>query len=601
VFKRKDLFIGCFAIGSLVASVSHAQIDVAQTRAKAARPQARAPATPPVVLMRSDADLFAATLAGRFAQGTDNPVLAAQAWTRAFMRRPTDGDIFARAIAANLQAGDVATAVRLSKMAAPALRNEDAAIALAVDAFAQGRFVDVTRALAGRTFQPSQRVFADHLGAYALLGQGKRDEAVALTSRATGIPALDKATLMSRAIILDGADRGSEAALLFQSALDSNIAWPLGVRTYGDWLIANDRKADAIAMYQRLARAGGLEASGFAAALAKVQSGGAPTPPQDLRASAATGLTTIAQSLAAEGRGGAPIGLFNLVAHLDPRSDGVAVALANQLISESRGNLAKPLLLRIKATSPDYLAARRELVWLVFNEDQRDAVDLARETLRAQPENIAASRLLADVLAANRDDSEAEALYSTLIDKSKAAGQSNEEAWPLYFGRGGSRERQGNWAGALTDLRFAKAAAPNQPNVLNYLGYAMADRGENIEEALGMLRTAVRLRPRSGSIMDSLGWAQFRAGRYEEAVATLETAASMSPSLAEITDHLGDAYWRTGREDEARMEWARALRLEATAAQKASIAIKLRDGLPPDPTVAARRALAAQTGSIAQR
>ena len=101
--------------------------------------------------------------------------------------------------------------------------------------------------------------------------------------------------------------------------------------------------------------------------------------------------------------------------------------------------------------------------------------------------------------------------------------------------------------------------------------------------------------------MDSLGWGLFKAGRYDEAVATLEAAASMSPALAEISDHLGDAYWRLGLEDEARMEWARTLRLDATPSQKAIITVKMRDGLPPEPATAARRALAAHTSVTTQR
>jgi Flp pilus assembly protein TadD len=595
VFDRKasiiSAFLTCFVI-----------TDMAQAQTPTRRAQARPVAAAPVILNRSsDADLYAATLAGRFAQGTDNQVLAAQAWSRAYVRRPTDRDLFEKAVSACLLSGDVSTAVRLSKLAPPSLHNEYAALALAAEAFAQGRFGDVTRVLADHSFQPSQRVFADHLAAYALLGQNKRTEAVEKASRATGIPALDKATLMSRAMVLDLAGRGNEADILFQSALNTNGLWPMGVRYYGDWLILQDRRADAVSMYQRLVQAGGLEASGFAASLAQAQANRTPPPKLDVRATAASGLVTIAQSLAAEGRGGAPIALFHLITHLDSRSDGASVALANQLVAESRGDIAQPLLLRVPTSSPDYLSARRELVWLVFDEDQNKAVSLAREALAAQPGDSARQRLLADILAANRNDVEAERLYSDLIEKSKTTGQANEEVWPLYFGRGGTRERLNNWAGALSDLRFAKAAAPNQASVLNYLGYAMADRGENIDEALVMLRTAVRLRPRSGSIMDSLGWALYKAGRYEEAVATLETAASMAPAVSEITEHLGDAYWRTGREDEARMEWARVLRLETTPLQKQNVTIKLRDGLPVDPANAARRALAAQTGATARQ
>jgi tetratricopeptide (TPR) repeat protein len=596
VFKtgRYSLAIGLAAVFAIVLAMpAHAQ----STKAKA-RPQARAA---PVDLIRPDTYLFSATLAGRFAQGTDNPALAAGAWTRAFLRRPTDVDLFARALSANLEAGDIAQAVRLTKTIAPNLRTDEGALVLAVDALAQGRYAEVTRALAGRNFQPSQRIFADHVAAFALLGQNKRDDAVNLTARATGIGVLDKAALMSRAIILDQAGRPEEAAILFQSAVDANMRWPIGVRAYSDHLIRAGKKDQAIALFQRAARAGGTDAGGFQMALAQVEATDTPRPLMDLRAATSAGLVTIAQSLASEGRGGAPLALLGLVAYLDPNCDAARVALADQLIAESKAAQALPLLQRIGPTSPDYLSGRTELVWSVFQEDKAQAIALARQTVQALPNVGAAKRLLADILAANRDDAEAEALYTTLIDAGKTSGQSNETLWPLYFGRGGARERQNNWSGALPDLRIAKAAAPNQANVLNYLGYALADRGESLDEALVLLRAAVRLRPRSGSILDSLGWALFKAGRYEEAVATLEKASTLEADLAEISEHLGDAYWRTGRQDEARIEWARTLRLETTPAQRQAVTLKLRDGLPPDPNVAARRAVAAQSGTTTQR
>jgi tetratricopeptide (TPR) repeat protein len=567
------------------------------TRATAAR---SAPAAP-VTLVRPDTDLFSATLAGRYAQGTDNPALAAQAWSRAFLRRPTDVELFGRALNANLQAGDVAQAVRLTKTIAANLRTEEGALVLAVDALASGRYAEASRALSGRAFQPSQRILADHVAAYALLGQNKADDAVNLTTRATGVGALDKATLMSRAIILSQAGRNEEAGILFQSAIDSGVRWPVGVRAYGDFLLRTGKKADAIELYQRVIRAGGADVGGFQAALAMAEAGNPTRPPLDVRAAASAGLVTIAQSLAGEGRGGAPLATLNLVAYLDPNSDPARVALADQLIADNKAALATPLLRRVSPTSPDYLAARTELVWSVFETDKAQAVTLARETARALPAAPAAKRLLADILAANREDREAEALYTNLIEAGKASGQTNETLWPLYFGRGGARERLGNWPEALADLRIAKAAAPNQASVLNYLGYALADRGENLEEALVMLRTAVRLRPRSGSILDSLGWALYKMGRYEEAVATLENASALEGGLAEISEHLGDAYWRTGRKDEARIEWGRTLRLEATPQQRAAVTVKLRDGLPDDPRVPAPRAVAVQPGNTTQR
>jgi tetratricopeptide (TPR) repeat protein len=590
VSKSSIQYLICGASLLAVLSAPLAQAQTNTRRAVAARP---APAAP-VTLVRPDTDLFSATLAGRFAQGTDNPALAAQAWSRAFMRRPSDIELFSKALTASLQTGDVANAIRLSKTIAPNLRTDDAALVLAVDAFSNARYGDVGRFLSGRTFQPSQRIIVDHLNAYALLGQNKADDGVNLTSRSTGIGPLDKAALMSRAIILDQAGRSDEAIILFQSAIDGGIRWSVGVRAYGDLLLRNGRKSEALALYQRAARTGGNEAGGFLVAKERAENEAAPRKPS-LRAAASAGLVTLAQSLAGEGRGGPPLASLNLVAFVDPSSDAPRLAIANQLIGESKSNLALPLLRQIGPSSADYFAARGELVWAVFETNKDEAISLARETRAALPNQAPATRLLADVLAANRNDPEAERLYTTLIEQGKTSGQANEVMWPLYFGRGGTRERQGNWPAARDDLRIAKTAAPNQPSVLNYLGYALADRGESLDEALTLLRAAVRLRPRSGSILDSLGWAQFKAGRYEEAVATLEKASSMESNLADISDHLGDAYWRSGREDEARIEWARTLRLETTQAQRDTIARKLQVGLPSDPNAAAQRAVVVQS------
>lgn len=551
----------------------------AQAQNRTSRPVAKAPVAP-VVLVRGDTDLFAATLAGRFAQGTSDPVLAARAWSRAYRNQPNDSELLTRALDANLQAGFVDDAIALARTAPAATRTDDAALILAVDALAKGRYVDVSRVLSGRNYLPSRRIIADHLAAYALLGEGKVEASVSVSGTSTGIAVLDKASLMSRALILEAANRNEEAAILFRSAIEANIKWPIGVRAYARFLLTAGRKPEAIALYRQLINAGGTTATGFVAALSEIEAQTAPIPAPELRARAAIGLAIMAQSLIAEGRSGPPSALLSLIAHIDPRSDAIALVLASQWIDDNKEGLARATLANIEPASSSYLAARTELAWLDFASDKSGAVQIARDTFAARPRDEAAKRLLADILAANRNDREAEELYTQLINAGRASGRRDDELWPMYYGRGGARERQDKWPEARADLRLAKSAVPNQPNVLNSLGYALAERGENIDEALSMLRTAVRLRPRSASILDSLGWAQFRAGRFEEAVTTLERAAGMDSTIAEISHHLGDAYWRTGRQDEARLEWQRTLRILEDDAQKTIVTRKLRDGLP---------------------
>jgi Flp pilus assembly protein TadD len=150
--------------------------------------------------------------------------------------------------------------------------------------------------------------------------------------------------------------------------------------------------------------------------------------------------------------------------------------------------------------------------------------------------------------------------------------------WSLYFLRGSMKERNGDWPGAEADLRTALQLAPDEPVVLNYLGYSLLDRGLAGEEAAALIARAAKLRPGDGGITDSLGWSQFRAGHYADAVTTLEQAAALAPEDPAITDHLGDAYWQTGRRIEARFRWQAALALDPDDKLKAELTQKLAVG-----------------------
>jgi Flp pilus assembly protein TadD len=129
----------------------------------------------------------------------------------------------------------------------------------------------------------------------------------------------------------------------------------------------------------------------------------------------------------------------------------------------------------------------------------------------------------------------------------------------LFYQLGISYERLKQWDKAEVAFLRALELSPNEPQVMNYLGYSWIDMNINLEEGMDMIRTAVELRPNDGYIVDSLGWAHFRQGQYEEAVRQLERAIELRPSDPTINDHLGDAYWRIGRTTEASFQWERAL------------------------------------------
>ena len=157
----------------------------------------------------------------------------------------------------------------------------------------------------------------------------------------------------------------------------------------------------------------------------------------------------------------------------------------------------------------------------------------------------------------------------------------------MFYFRGICYERSQQWPLAETDIKKALQLYPDQPLVLNYLGYSWVDKGVHLDQGMDMIRKAVEQRPDDGYIVDSLGWAYFRTGNYDEAVKNLERAVELKPEDPTINDHLGDAYWRVGRTLEAHFQWSQAKDLKPEPEDLPKIEAKLKDGLPPDTSSAA--------------
>jgi tetratricopeptide (TPR) repeat protein len=151
--------------------------------------------------------------------------------------------------------------------------------------------------------------------------------------------------------------------------------------------------------------------------------------------------------------------------------------------------------------------------------------------------------------------------------------------WVYYYARGTSYERLKNWSAAEGDLEKALSLYPDQPLVLNYLGYSWIDQGRKLKEGMAHIEKAVALKPDDGYIVDSLGWAHYMQGNFQEAVRYLERAVELKPDDPVLNDHLGDALWRVGREREARFQWDQALSLKPEPEDEAKIKKKLEQGL----------------------
>jgi Flp pilus assembly protein TadD len=155
------------------------------------------------------------------------------------------------------------------------------------------------------------------------------------------------------------------------------------------------------------------------------------------------------------------------------------------------------------------------------------------------------------------------------------------EHWGLYYQRGIAYERLKEWDMAEPNFKKALELFPDHPQVLNYLGYSWIDMNIHLEEGLAMIQKAVAARPTDGYIVDSLGWAYYRLGRYDDAVHELERAVTLKESDPTINDHLGDAYWRVGRKLEATFQWKRVLSAEPDDELADAVNKKLEEGLPP--------------------
>jgi Flp pilus assembly protein TadD len=222
--------------------------------------------------------------------------------------------------------------------------------------------------------------------------------------------------------------------------------------------------------------------------------------------------------------------------------------------------------------------ARFEKTVLLMRMDRNDEALVAlREMNSERPDDVAVLAALADLLRDQNDYAGATPYYNKVIEK---LGEPQEEHWPLYYSRGVVLERQGKWRQAEKDFEQALALRPDEPVVLNYLGYSWLEQGKNLDEALVMIEKAVEKRPEDGYVIDSLGWALYQLKQYEESISWLEKAIILQPEDPTINDHLGDAYWRYGRRLEARFQWRHALVMKPESEAAERIRKKIRDGLP---------------------
>lgn len=244
-------------------------------------------------------------------------------------------------------------------------------------------------------------------------------------------------------------------------------------------------------------------------------------------------------------------------AYLRPDFAEALLLVADALDRQGQHELAIAAYQLVAPTAPTHISAEIGRADALVAAGRPDAaIEALQQLAKANPGRIEVLSALGDALRRQQRFADAIAAYDkavALIDKPQPS------YWVLYYTRGIANERENHWDKAEPDFRKALELNPDQPQVLNYLGYSYLERNIKLDDAMSMIERAAKAEPTEGPIADSLGWALYRLGRYADAEVQMEKAISLMPADSVVNDHLGDVYWAVGRKREAEFQWKRAL------------------------------------------
>lgn len=519
-----------------------------------------------------------AYLAARVAE-SENDFRAAASWyAKAIIADAQNPQLLEGAILAEIGVGDFALATEAAKLrkGAGGDPSQLAEVALAADEAKREDYAAlIAEAAAGRDIGD---LASSLVVAWAKVGEGNMSEALEdfdAVAKKKGYEAFGffhKALALASVGDFEGADE-----ILSGKAAGPITVMRRGVFAHAQILSQLERNADALAL---LDRSFGSAPDPIVDAVRRRLEAGEPIP-FDTVTSARDGIAEVFYSIstALNGEADAVYTLLHLrvAGYLRPEHSDALLLTADVLEELQQHDLAAETYSSFSPDDPSYVTAEIGRVGALRSQGKSDAAVEALQTLaRSHGDLLGVQFALADLLRSEERFDEAEVAYSAAIQLSEAAKTEN---WVLYFYRGICREASKDWALAEADFRKALSLNGTQPQVLNYLGYGLVDRGEKLDEALGLIEKAVAADPEQGYIIDSLAWAYFKQGRYADALQPMEKASLLEPVDPIVTDHLGDIYWMNDRKLEARFQWRRALSFEPTEADKARILRKLDVGL----------------------
>ncbi len=533
--------------------------------------------------------LYGDFLAGSYAQQIQDRASQQKYFTRAFLSQPDDIRIGRRAIVSSLETGDMAAAVKLSERVLNADKSEPMARAvLGVDAFRRGRESRALKYFSGRSNDVTMTILMQLVQGWVEVGD--KDYKAARESFAS----LEGGTYFNhyaelQLAKLDGILGETDAALERLDAVDdAGISGVESLLTRARILSEAGRSDEAItALEEILVDNEGLSIGPVGVYLKRLQAGQS-LPDTNATLEAARALTEPAFGFFAANRSLDGAEIFLRFAHwID--SDHTKSSLWLASILEDRDDSgqqdAYELYQKIGEEDPHFVSAQLNIANIYFNREEDEKAIQTLESLNSREQSVLTRESLGRARFFRENYEDALPFYKELVD-SLTDEEITANIEPLRF-RGIIYERLKRWPEAEADFKRVLKLVPDDVETLNYLGYTWVDRGENLTEAFDMIREAVKQQPRSGAIVDSLGWAHYKLGEYDKARENLEKAVALSPSSATIIDHLGDVYWKLGRKREAGFQWKRALEFDPTDEERATIEIKLDKGLDAVPTTQA--------------
>ena len=522
-----------------------------------------------------DSSAYGLYLAGQAALDAGETGAATEFFNRAAAADPKAVFLKDRVFMAALMSGDVARAAQMAPAAGTGRASTHVlgVIAQAVEALAEGRGAEAYAALVqvGDAGEGGGTIAL--LKPWAAAAAGRWDDAITLPSANDRL--IQLVAGIDQGLLFERRHNYGEAETAFKALLGERVGASLVVQAYGEFLERRGRRAEAIALYDQVLSGG--QDPDIAAARARAAAKGTPPPAPSLREGAAQALLVPAAAVLADKQSDLGLIYLRLALRLDPKRGQAWLLVGDVMTAGGDVTGARTAFAQITPKSAEYGDARSRLAWSYQSDDPAQALKIARETVQQLPADDSSKLTLADLLRADKRYDEAADLMTPII---AAAGAHAE--WRLYYMRGVAFERAGRWPEAERDLQKALQIQPDQPEVLNYLGYSWVNRGEHVKEGLGMIQKALNADPDEGAYVDSLGWAYFRLGDYKQAVQLLERAVTLDAGDAEINDHLGDAYWRAGRQDEARFQWRAVLTMDPDADIKARAEGKLDSPLGLD-------------------